>query len=216
MRGLCGSLVEPLQWEGVRADIIYENLPNLPSPIDADSLYSEGATAASFYPILDSEQAKLGEGTFLELHESFLQKARSVLRPNGSVVCAIGGRVEWRKIHELFLRNRYYSEILTYLLKPQEQANECLPVYAAAEGSHAFSFYPFERACKLMDDCGHSGINDEVVPESTIEKIERLLLPLKISASEAMRLSQRGEMVGHLAYLIRGIQIGRASCRERV
>jgi methylase of polypeptide subunit release factors len=207
VHGLRGSLVEPLEDAKKKADIIYENLPNLPSPSDRESLYSNGALAASFYPRTDFEQRLLGEGTFLELHESFLRSAKSALRPNGSVVCAIGGRVPWSNIREVFRRNRYDLEILSYLLKPQEQAVDCLPVYAAAEGNHTFSFYPFKKAREVLDAHGYLGINEDVVTDDTIQEIELLLMRLRISANEAIWLSKRSEMVGHIAYLIRGIPI---------
>lgn len=198
-----GNLLDPLCQRDKKVDIIYENLPNLPSTTSFRQLRHSGALAASFYAT-DGTRSFDGIETLLELHSSFLAGAKQCLTPRGCVVCAIGGRLPWQNINDLFLKRGFQPQILAWTIKPQEQARECLPEYARHEKSVLFNFLQLTEARKAL----RSLVVDLRRSATEIaEELERKVKPHTLTASAAVRLNAaKPGSVGHLAYLILGTQ----------
>jgi hypothetical protein len=210
-----GDLTEPLQRRGLKVDVLYENLPALPARMTESKLVRNGAAAASFYSEGrgTSRTPPFVRNNLLELHDAFLSRASACLSDQGCVVCAIGGRVEWAVIERMFRNRGFAPEVLAWTLKPQEQADKCLPRYAEREGGVRFTFYSFQRAAeelkaRVISPEERSHLDWWNAP---IDEAREWIMPFALCAQEAFRLyhGRPGPAkIGHLAYLVLGTPVG--------
>lgn len=204
---LHGDLATPLYDGNMYVDVAYANLPTLPMDIDSETIAASGTTAASFYPRHRmANRPGLARDMLLELYFSFLTEVAPRLSSDGLVLCAIGGRVPWSVIDSLFQGCGFDPKLLLFDLKPQEQAKECLPVYGEFENSQVtFTFYRYDEAHQQIRDidADHPGLTftERLVRH---DQVVKALTPFALTATEALRLHEKGETVGHLVYMVVG------------
>lgn len=210
-----GLLCEPLRKNGLKVDIIYENLPNIP---DSSNII-EGYRRASRYQDgsminqdrMDNFDEKLVEAHkimkayLLESHFAALIEAKDSLNPSGSVICSVGGRVPYEVLIKMVLSSGYDHEELVAGFKRQTEPEEVLTGYVEAEKNGIeFDFYRYD------DALGH--LKDLRIQEPFCElngvSLKNLLEPHRISAKEAFRLYKENPnfSIGHTLHMIRAIR----------
>lgn len=192
---LHGSLLEPLVREGLSMDLIYANLPNLPSlePV------GDGQASASFYPAGTLHAAGETEAYCLAMQVAAIQEAGAVLNGGGSLLLNFGARVPLHLLRQEVERNDLIYQELFSSVKRQTQAGEVLPGYAAAEQKYGvqFDFYSFEN----------SGVPDDVGDfAGGTDSLKDRLTSFHVSATEALALHQQGQAVHHAVQVIRAMK----------
>jgi SAM-dependent methyltransferase len=199
---------------GDRFDLVFENLPNVPG----DSELLTGTRTASCYDAASYPSDPIADRQLLALHYACLLESRARLRPNGWIVCMLGGRVPWEAIRAMFARAGYAATVLHFGLKTQTEAELVIPGYAGAEenGSESFRYYHPIPTCREIlhrrsrTDSGtasrSTGIPD-LSPES-IAAVNEELESYRVSANTAWSLHRRGERVCHTVYVVGGTTEG--------
>lgn len=200
---LVGSYCEPLEKATLGADVIYGNIPNLPSSNDID--LSRGAEKGTFVPTSLYENYKPpGEFVVWAMGSqfAFLQSAKKVLSENGSVVTALGGRMPLKVVNDLFAQCKLnISEILVGF-KVQTEALIDFQGYYNLEKEHSisFEFYPYHESTKILKEKVISNPSNN----TNGEDLKKLLDPLVITAGRAIELYGQKVGVGHTVHLFRG------------
>ncbi len=198
LRSGVGDLLAPFAGSGLRFDLIYENLPNIPLP--ADISLEDGQASASFIAPRGEAVPPLARDFLLDLHIAFLLQARGFLSPGGTVLCSIGARLPLRAVLRSFAAVDFSAEILLYSWKIQSEAEEVIGGYAEAQedGHGPFHFYLAEDL-----DAAFAGA---IPVQSTSEALalESALAPKRIDPASALKLHRAGRTVGHTAAVIEG------------
>ncbi len=186
--GLCGDVCRPLQQAGIRADIIYANLPNIPS--------REPRSHGTFYRADDEHENSGSLGAYLlGLQVRFLESAKHALSDNGEVAFMIGGRFPLHVLDELRSRTSFALREVVAALKLQTEAECVTKGYAEHERTGTrFEFYAYERAIALL-----SGRTP-----STGAELKELLTPAMMSAAQALQLVRSGGRVAHTLHMLAG------------
>lgn len=85
-----GELATPVQRAGMKFDLIYENLPNMPLALDQD--LDAGQTSSTFFQATEKDRPAVVVKNLLELHFDLLSDVRRYLNEGGRVVSVIGGQ----------------------------------------------------------------------------------------------------------------------------
>ncbi|OGZ02728.1 MAG: hypothetical protein A2946_04075 [Candidatus Liptonbacteria bacterium RIFCSPLOWO2_01_FULL_53_13] len=202
---LIGSFCEPIEKMGDVVDFVHANVPNLPSSGTED--LSMGAEKGTFLP------AQLYEGynppeKFLSYamgaQYAYLQSARKILRPGGTVITELGGRMPLNLIPELFDECGFDFQEVYVGFKEQTEALIDFEGYHKIEEQYGvlFEFYLFEESRKALAATGYTNAT------STLSgaEMKRILEPYKISAGKALELYKQGIASGHTVHLFRGIK----------
>ena len=201
--GLTGSLCDELIARGLSADVIYENLPNLPT---STLNLASGCRTASFF---DPGQSRPVPAEFadnmLALHYLFLSQVRNCLSADGVVVCSIGLRVPLDLVLRLFEINRFRSEILAVGAVRQLAAEEVLPHYADIEAASPnrtpFLFFPHAALVEAVRKSDRPDVSRRDLIAAVAGRAD-----LALSAQEAYHAVRFGDgaHVGHLGAVILG------------
>ena len=196
-----GDLCKPISKRGLNVDLVYGNLPNLPS--DSDDL-SEGLKLSSLYRRENSglRMPSYITGYLLEMQKLFLDSAKAILNTRGSVLPMIGGRVPYELFPRMFVEVGLNLEELCCGFKRQTEPDVVIPEYAGAERDGIiFSFYPFTEAKEHLNKLGIAN------PTTMIDGMELsgAIRDYRINAREALNLYREGIEVGHTVYFFRGI-----------
>jgi len=191
VRSLVGSGTEPLRSLGLKFDLIYENLPNIPN-----SNYhqvNQGINSSTFY---NPRSGTLPGGirkNLLELHYLFVSEAREFLTDKGAIVSSIGGRISIADILEVSEFSGLSGSILHYSWKIQSEPDDVIGGYALFErmGYGPFKFYPVE----ILDKTFAAQSTGDTANHA--KEIELSLESHKIDARTALKRSRRGELIGH-------------------
>jgi len=143
-----GDLCQPLIIHQLKFDIIYANIPNIPS----DQPRFNDCDSASYYlKRNDVNCPKIFDDYLLTLQYIFLNEAKKATENNGAVIDAIGGRLPYEILQSLFTSNGYKFEELVSVFKIQTEPNYVLKGYAEAEENNhvEFDFYNYEEAQNL-------------------------------------------------------------------
>ncbi|MBI2655247.1 hypothetical protein HYX06_02370 [Candidatus Woesearchaeota archaeon] len=199
---LNGSLCQPLIQRGIKVDLIYENLPNIPDGEDVSSGYRQ---ASVYNPsLLPAVPDKLVRDYLLESHYSLLKESKHALNHGGSVICSIGGRVPNSVLRGMVERLGYKYEELITGFKRQTEPLEVLPGYAKAEKDGIeFDFYKYDEAISCLQS---HGIKNPFIERSS-DELKDLLAPFRISAREALQLYEQNPnyVIGHMVNMVRAI-----------
>lgn len=181
---------------GFKADLIYENLPNIPAykPLD----YRQDILSATYFArdvetVVDAPIAQY----LLSSHHDILRQSLNFLSPTGHVLCSIGGRVPVSVLDHLFESAGYRHQVLVVGLKEQTEAEEVLSGYRWAEAEHGVVF-------RFVDLDG-ADIDPGVQllgPVSWLQVEELTAVWPWISAHEAWSRWRQGHRVGHLVFAI--------------
>ena len=191
VKTLLGNLCEPLIERGISVDLLYANIPNIPSE---KPVLNKKTSSSRFQVQASPESIKIFDKWFLSLQHQFLKQAKSVLNMNGVVLVAIGDRVPCFVMQELFEKNGYKSSELVNIYKVQTEPEEVITGYAEQEilENIEFDFYDHEKASMVWQkECMGKNLS--------VEEIKKILQPFHLSAFEALRqFRERGRSVGHI------------------
>jgi hypothetical protein len=192
-----GDLLSPLAAGGVRYDLIYENLPNVPVA-DAAAL-ATGRVSSGHVPPRPERIPALFHRNLLALHYVALLHAKNHLAPGGSVLSMLGARIPLGVYYELSLQAGYRPEIFTYGWKVQAEPGEMLRGHLAQEqaGLGPYHFYP---APVLSEVFQNLSLEDAA---ARAFEIEQTLAPHRLSSGTALAAHQRGEVVAHTTVALR-------------
>lgn len=200
VKGTYGDLCEGLAGVGLSYDLIFENLPNLPSKSSVD--ITQDALSASFFD--DSKYDDLPEAftsNLLGLHFEFLRQAKRYLRKGGSVVCCIGARIPVEVIFKMFESLGYIPELLVQNMVRQFEAERVLAEYSRIEevAKNTFKFFDLERALPHFLELTKEGLG----PAELVKQLDNRATA--ISAEEAAWRHGLGGRVGIVGLVIRGL-----------
>ena len=190
---------------GLKVDLVYGNIPNLPALSDMD--LSKGAEKGTFVPpqLYDcyNPPSKF-KAWGLAAQYAFLQSAKSVLRPGGSIVTALGGRMPIKIVEELFEVCELEFEDVIVGFKEQTEAKIDFEGYHRLEKENgvSFEFYLYQEVIDFLRDKGISNPSDGISGRI----LKSMLRPYMVSAGAALKLYERNIPVGHTVHLFRGVQ----------
>ena len=187
-----GNLCDPLGDN--KADIIYANIPNIPIKSDRKNQLLDGITASTFFDLglVNGVPEKINKH-LLALQYKFLQQAKDHLTQNGIVVINLGARFPIKIIDQLFDMAGYDYDVLYFGFKKQTEIKDTIPGYSQNEKNGIiFTYYPYKQAIKLLK-------NKHI---KNVENLIKTLKPLRISATEALKRSRKGEDMGHIVTLL--------------
>ncbi|CAO3424483.1 hypothetical protein [Azospirillum doebereinerae] len=189
-----GDLLAPLASaarDGLRFDVIYENLPNV--PIHDDSRLAEQRTSSSFVPPRPESVPAAVRNALLTLHYVALVQAKAFLAPGGVVLSMLGARVPLQSFLDLSARAGYRPSFLTYGWKIQAEAVEMLNGHAEWQRLDLGPFH-FYRAEDL--ERAFAGLTPEEAAHRALA-IERDLAPHSLDAETALAAYHDGVRIGH-------------------
>ncbi|MCW2284049.1 methylase of polypeptide subunit release factors [Rhodoblastus acidophilus] len=185
-----GDLLAPLRASGVRFDLIYENLPNLPVA-DAAQVEVDKTSAAFLAPRSEATPKAVADG-LLTLHYLALLQAHDFLKPGGAVLSTIGARLPLSVLTEMAEAAGHRPSFLTYWWKAQADADEVIASYAQWQKQGLFfHFYPVE-----VLEAAFAGLELEQAGRDALA-IERDLRSYQLDAAQAWRLHRQGRRIGH-------------------
>jgi hypothetical protein len=199
-----GSFCEPIEQAGYKVDLVHGNVPNLPSTGEED--LSQGAEKGTFLPSSLYEGYSPPEkfvGWAMGAQYAYLMSARNILKPGGSVITELGGRMPLQLVDELFVACGYeHMEEVIVGFKEQTEALIDFLGYHRMEKAYgvSFEFYIYKEAKKLLEQRGFHNPTHNV----SGREIKELLNPYKVSAGEAVGLYKKNVAVGHTVHLFRG------------
>lgn len=186
-----GNLCEPLRMMGMQADVIYANLPLIPY---SGSNLLDGMNSSSYVSTKAYEHTpEIYKKHLLGIIHTFLKEACFSLKPQGSVVVNLGGRIPVALVQQMFKDCGYfYSELYTGF-KLQTQCEDILPGFSNAEKEFGieFDYYDYEKGSQHPDFV-------------CAKDLKEYLSPHRMSATDALRAFQHGKQVGHVVQVIRG------------
>lgn len=194
--GGAGDLLAPLRDQGVRFDLIYENLPNL--PLADDRQLERDRTSGSFVAARAEAVPAVAKDWLLTLHYLLLEQARDLLAPGGAVVATLGARVPLRVLEEMVRAAGFRPELLTFGWKTQSEAEAVIGAYAGweARGRGPFVFYPAQRLEAVFAG------RDPAAAAGAAATIEAELAPWRLDAQAALAALGRGETIGHAVAVV--------------
>ncbi len=185
-----GDLCAPLIERGIKVDLLYANIPNVPSDVPVWN----GTVSASRFERGSLQGPEIFDKWLLTLQYAFLQQAKQALSPAGVVAVAIGDRVPRAILEQMFIENGYHSEELITIYKIQTEPEEIITGYADQElkAGVTFEFYDHEYALLVWRaECEGKNMS--------VDEIKLILREHQISATEALkRFRNEGKSAGHL------------------
>ncbi|MDR0672655.1 MAG: hypothetical protein LBF93_03125 [Zoogloeaceae bacterium] len=192
-----GDLLQPLAAARPHYDLIYENLPNVPIDAAAD-LATARLSSGHISPRTENIPGLLRKN-LLALHYAALVQAKDFLRPGGSVLSLIGGRIPLAVFQRMGELAGYYVEIFTYGWKIQTDPDEMISGHLAQQqnGLGPYHFYRAERLAEVFSEVSLADSGERAF------EIERDLTPNQLDPREALAAHQRGETIGHTVVALR-------------
>jgi methylase of polypeptide subunit release factors len=192
-----GDLLQPLSSTHPRYDLIYENLPNI--PIRDTASLATARMSSGHVPPRSEAIPELMRRNLLALHYVALLEARSFLRPGGSVLSLIGGRIPLAVLQEMAKLAGYHSEICIYGWKIQTDP-EAMIAGHLAQTREGFGPYHFYRASRLAEVFSDVALEDS---SRRAHDIEADLAPEALDSEQALLAHRRGEVIGHTVVALR-------------
>jgi SAM-dependent methyltransferase len=192
-----GDLLQPLAALRPHYDLIYENLPNI--PIDDAADLATARLSSGHMPPRAEPVPELLRKNLLTLHYVALLQARDFLRPDGSVLSLIGGRIPLAVFQHMGKLAGYRSEIFTYGWKIQTDPDAIISGHLTQQqqGLGPYHFYRAQQLAKVfmqvkLEDSGKRAL-----------EIERQLAPEALDPQQALAAHRRGETIGHTVVALR-------------
>ena len=135
---------------------------------------------------------------------AYLSSAKEVIRPGGTIITELGGRVPLQLVRDLFQElDLEFQEIVTGF-KEQTEALIDFQGYHRLEKQYGveFEFYLYQKSFALLKQ---EQIKNPTA-EFSADQIKTLLAPHKVSAKKALELFRQDVAVGHTVHLFRGIK----------
>jgi hypothetical protein len=187
-----GDLLSPLAAHAPKFDVIYENLPNVPSSATAEQSTSARISSNFFGPRAEEIPAEV-QAALLSLHYLALLQSRDFLVPGGVVLSMLGARVPLGSFLAMSERAGYHASFLAYGWKLQAEADEILRGHLdwQRRGLGPFHFHRLEDLREVF-----AGLSPEEAAPRALE-IEARLARRALDAEAALALHQSGTPVGH-------------------
>lgn len=201
---ITGSLCEPFEQHDYRADLVFANIPNLPS--DSDEIADSGAERGTFFSpsALGNIQVPLQFTRWaLGCQYAYLQSAKQIISNNNAqVITELGGRVPSSILKELFTACGYFVSEIVVGFKEQSEPLIDFIGYHAFEKQYgvSFDFYLVTEARRILSELAFSNPTDEW----TADEIKQQLLTCRVSAGEAIDLFHKNIKVGHIVQVLAG------------
>jgi hypothetical protein len=179
--------------------LVYENLPNVRAAPSMDVRL--GTVGGRFFEADALRVPERFESYQLALHYECLQQARERLRDGGVVLTALGGRMPFHVAYDLHRSCGYLPEVVVFDVKLQAEPELVLPGYARVESEAGVEFrYYAPAVIEVVADARDSGLEGEALAAA----VDGALVAHRMSASEALARSRRGEPVAHSVLMIAG------------
>lgn len=199
-----GDLLSPVP-PGARADLVYENLPNIPA--SREVRLDLGTISGRFFDAAGLDVPSPYADHLLALHYRCLRDAWNHVRPGGGVLTALGGRMPGEIPFGLHRACGYEPELVAFDVKPQVEPALVIPGYARHEARTGVEFrYYAAEAVELVAERRRHGLDGQEL----LDAVEGELAGLTMSAREAEDRSRRGEAVAHSVLML----LGRKSVRR--
>ena len=192
-----GDLCQPLIERGVRVDLAYANIPNIPSD---EPIWNKKVSASKFMVRDANDCPEIFQKWCLTLQYLFLKQAKQILTPKGVVVDAVGARVPYDILSRLFTENGYKVNELVSVYKLQSEPEDVLPGYVKAEKENEieFDFYEHEMAWGLWQ-------TELQKQKFNTPGLKKALQPFRMSAAKALHAFLRdGTTAGHICSILSG------------
>jgi SAM-dependent methyltransferase len=186
-----GDLLVPLASSGVKFDVIYENLPNL--PVDDTRLIEQDKTSAAFLAPRRESVPGFVTDWLLTMHYLALVQARDALTPDGVVLSTIGARLPLDVLTRLSRAAGLTPRVLTYGWKVQADADDVISTYANWErqGLGPFRFYAADALEAVYRDLDPGDAGRKAA------EIEASLAGEQFGAIAAWEAYRKGTRIGH-------------------
>lgn len=187
---LYGSLCEPLEKHGIKADVLYANLPNV--PFHGRDIF-DGINTASYFSGRLGKVPKEFRERLLSHQYAFLCGAKNCLYDDGLLLVNIGGRMPFTEIENLFKSTGFSIARTVTLLKRQSEADVILKGYSDAEKKYGreFDFYAYDEAARSVPKLA-----------SDAHSQRSALGHCRMSASQAYAAWKEGARIAHLAHFV--------------
>ena len=194
-----GDLCTPLVERNIKVDLVYANIPNVPSD---DQVLDKKVSASQFKVSgRDVESCpEIFQKWLLVLQYLFLRQAKQILNPSGVVVDAIGARVPYEFLELLYTLNGYAVQELVSVYKIQSEPEDAVPGYAKHEKEHGleFDFYDHDKAWPFWQ-------NELQSKNLKTPELKEALKSFRISASEALEAFEKhSRQCGHICSILAG------------
>lgn len=191
-----GDLCKPLIQRKIRVDLVYGNLPNIPS----DEPPLDGKKSASMFVKRDIQDCPdIFVKYQLILQYIFLKEAKNIVNPEGYVVDVLGDRVPHEVLEQLFTTNGYKVNELMNIYKAQSEPEEVLDGYVKAEREYGieFDFYDHEKAKPEWMRIQNLKLSGSEIKES--------LKSFRLTATQAFKkFTEQNKTPGHLCSILVG------------
>jgi len=191
-----GDLCQPLIEKGIKVDLVYANIPNVPS----EGPVFNKKVAASQFMARDAEDCpQILQKWLLTLQFLFLKQAKQVLNSGGVVVNAVGARVPYEILEQLYPINGYKVSELASMYKIQSEPEDTLAGYSRDESNQGieFDFYDHEKAWPFWQE-------ELEGKKLNTPKLKEALKPFRISASQALKAFEKeGKQAGHVCSIFK-------------
>ncbi|RAL00771.1 uncharacterized protein BO80DRAFT_475284 [Aspergillus ibericus CBS 121593] len=202
--GLSGECLVPLRGQAPFG-LIYENLPNIPLPDDANLL--DGQTSSTYFESGDISSVcpLFVSAALLDLHYICLLQARTfnLLSKTGVLLSSMGGRVPLDTMLRLASAAGFTGRILSMSWKVQSEPDEVIGGYAKAQerGLGPFYFYRTSILEQVFGDLTPAGAGLRAM------QIENELLPDRLDAVTALRAHRQGIEIGHPVVVMASVKL---------
>lgn len=190
------DLCEPLIERDIKVDLLYANIPNIPS---SGSVFSQKVSSSKFTERNTEDCPEVLQKRLLTLQYLFLKQAKEVLKAGGTIVHALWARMPYEIIKLLYHTHNYQIHELVNTYKIQTEAKDILESYAQKEKEEEieFDFYDHEKAWP----CREEGQKNKKT--WTINELKEYLSPYKISATQAYKRFIKDEkQAGHICSIL--------------
>lgn len=199
------NLLDYLENNKIKVDLIYENLPNL--RISNSDILKSGTRSASFFDETINQKGTITDiydKSMLRLHHNFLVQAKKCLRPKGRVICCIGARIPIPIIKSMFETLGFTFKILHADLILQLNAEEVIETYKGIEeqrSDQGFLFLPYSKVIRnniipAFNECAESS--------RSVEQLFATLTKFGFTAAEALLKLNDRDKIAHLGLIIEG------------
>lgn len=192
-----GDLCQPLLERGIKVDFVYANIPNIPSQ---KTVFDKKVAASQFLERDPEDCPEIFQKWYLTLQYLFLKQARRAVNPGGVVVDAIGARVPYEFLEQVFTLNGYKVEELVSMYKIQSEPEDTLLEYSQHEKTTGieFDFYDHEAAWPFW-------LENYEGKKITTPQLKDALKPFRISATQAFHAFEKeGKQAGHICSILKG------------
>lgn len=193
-----GDLLTPLIGAGVKFDLIYENLPNIPIEATEDQI-TAGQTSATYVEERTEKMPAIAQKNLLALHFLAIKQGVTLLAPGGHILSSMGGRLAVKDIVGMATAAGVAAQVHTYTWKEQSEPEDVIGGYVhhQKKGLGPFHWYPVEFLKKVFQDLSAAEAGAKAY------QIEAKLEAHKLDAVAAYNAYKRGEKVGHTVVVIR-------------